>query len=585
MTTPREMMSSTPEYEAEGPTDPLIGVRLDERYIVEALIGEGGLGRVYRGRHLKLHRPVAIKILLEEHRDMAVLRQRFEREARTLSALSHPNIVTITDFGVDGVGQHEVPYLVMELVEGRDLESVLQSEGRLPPRRAFEIMRQLLKSLAYAHAQGIVHRDLKPGNMLLRSLPDGSEHLEVLDFGLAKFFEEEESPSTTSAKLTRVGTIVGTPAYMAPEQVEGARCDARTDVYAATLVLFEMLTGRMAFESQETATLLRHHLITPPPGLRQSAPGSYAAPELETLMSRGLAKKPSDRFADGAAMLTALEALDFDDAFRPGGGRPSVLAMATLATESGKAPADALRLKAMLDKVPKRLRAPTAQLLEAVRTSPGLAKARGVGMRWRQLPLGVRAAASLAGVLVLTVILSVAVAMLKDDNRQTPGTVTRSLPLGDEEQTVPVIENKPDSRNPWENQAIPAELAPLHARLRGGRRLSRREIGTLNAFASAHPDDPRPLLLRAHAYTAQGWLSGALPYYRDAYAMDPSVRGDPLMLDAIVRMARSRKLASEGATLVRVIYGDEAEEAIEEHIEQANRADDRARLRALLKQL
>ncbi|MEM1417489.1 MAG: serine/threonine-protein kinase, partial [Myxococcota bacterium] len=189
----------------------LIGEVLGERYRVDALLGEGGIGRVYRATHLKLDRPVAVKVLLEEHRELALQRQRFEREVRTLARLRHPNIVTVVDFGV----AEGLPYLVMELVEGEDLDALLEGGGPFAPERAFEVLRQVLKSLAYAHEKGIVHRDLKPSNVLLTSLPDGSEHVEVLDFGLAKFIDPVEEAA--SPKLTRAGCIVGSPAYMAPE--------------------------------------------------------------------------------------------------------------------------------------------------------------------------------------------------------------------------------------------------------------------------------------------------------------------------------------------------------------------------------
>lgn len=543
--------------------DPLVGSVLDGRYSVDSLLGEGGLGRVYRGRHLKLGRPVAIKVLLEELREISNVRQRFEREAQTLSALSHPNIVTITDFGVERRDGEEIPYLVMELIDGCELEEVLQAEGRLQPERAFDIGRQLLKSLAYAHAQGIVHRDLKPGNILLRKLPDGSEHVEVLDFGLAKFFEEE-AKSDPGTKLTRVGTIVGTPAYMAPEQVEGARCDARTDVYAATLVLYEMLTGRMAFEAPDASTLLRHHLITPPPTLAESMPGATANAELEALIQRGLAKVPSERFADGTEMLTALEAIALDRAFRPSDLPPpkrTAPGSTALLTD----------LRPSLDQVVARIPAPVKDAFGRASKSPLVASAR-------KLPKGVLAAGGLFGALLIAVVFWW-LASLFEAPSQPP------LPMPQADTVLPILEDKPEARDPFADEPIPEELAPLHAKLQAGRRLSRREIGTLRAFAADHPNDPRPRLLHAHAYVAKGWLSMALPIYLEAYALDPSVRGDPLMLEGIVRMARSRALELEGANAVKGMYGDEAEEAVEHAIEEARRPDDVERLRALLDEL
>ncbi len=544
--------------------DPLVGSVLDGRYSVDSLLGEGGLGRVYRGRHLKLGRPVAIKVLLEELRAQTNVRQRFEREAKAVAALNHPNIVTITDFGVEKREGEEIPYLVMELIDGRELEQVLQDEGRLQPQRAFDIARQLLKSLAYAHAQGIVHRDLKPGNVLLRKLPDGSEHVEVLDFGLAKFFEDG-AKSEPGTKLTRVGTIVGTPAYMAPEQVEGSRCDARTDVYAATLVLYEMLTGRMAFEAPDASTLLRHHLITPPPTLRESMPGTAANEELEAFIQKGLAKVPSERFANGSDMLAALEAIALERAFRP----------SELPPPKRSAPGPTALLS---DALRPSLDGVVARIPEPVKDAFGRASKSPLVTRAKTLPKWVLAAAGLVGALLIATTFWWIASLFE-------GPPPAPLPIPQADTTLPVLEDKPDARNPFTDEPVPEDLAPLHAKLQAGRRLSRREIGTLRAYAAEHPNDPRPMLLHAHAYVARGWLSMALPIYLEVYALDPSVRGDPRMLEGIVRMARSRTLELEGANAVKGIYGDEATEAVERAIEEARRPDDIERLRALLDEL
>ncbi|MCB9637156.1 MAG: serine/threonine protein kinase, partial [Sandaracinus sp.] len=248
----------------EDARDPLIGRVLEGRYRIDDLLGEGGIGRVYRAMHLKLDRPVALKVLHEGFRNSADVRQRFEREAKTLSALRHPNVVTITDYGVED----DLPFLVMELVEGRDLDQLLESrEELLPIGRVLGLMAQVLRSLAQAHGMGIIHRDLKPGNALLQVLPDGSDHVEVLDFGLAKFVDDAPA-AVSSPKLTRAGTVVGTPAYMAPEQASRGTCDARTDVYAAGVMLFELLTGELPFPMQDPAAMLRAHLVQTPPKLR-----------------------------------------------------------------------------------------------------------------------------------------------------------------------------------------------------------------------------------------------------------------------------------------------------------------------------
>ena len=197
--------------------DSLIGRKLDGRYEVLARLGEGGVGVVYRGRQVQLGRLVAIKVL---HQDAAAIpewRRRFEREARALSALAHPNVVPVTDFGID----RGVPFLVMELLQGKTLADLIK-EGPLPLWRALDIARQTLRGLAFAHGKGIVHRDLKPANVFLQALPDQADHVRLLDFGMVKFLEGASSRNPAAETLTRAGVVFGTPAYMSPEQAKGA---------------------------------------------------------------------------------------------------------------------------------------------------------------------------------------------------------------------------------------------------------------------------------------------------------------------------------------------------------------------------
>ena len=234
--------------------DSLIGRKLDGRYEVLGRLGEGGVGVVYRARQVHLGREVAIKVL---HQDAAAIpewRRRFEREAQALSALAHPNVVPVTDSGIDS----GVPFLVMELLQGKTLADLLK-EGPLPLWRALDIARQLLRGLAFAHGKGIVHRDLKPANVFLQELPDQADHVRLLDFGMVKFLEKADSGPMADT-LTRVGVVFGTPAYMSPEQAKGGPADARTDVYAAGC--------RAVPASRRAASVHRRHLR----GRRHGAP-------------------------------------------------------------------------------------------------------------------------------------------------------------------------------------------------------------------------------------------------------------------------------------------------------------------------
>ncbi len=282
---------------------------LEGRFQVEDRIGEGGVGFVYRAIQLKLNRRVAVKLLQRDMVGDEELRPRFEREAVTLAALSHPNIVSIQDYGMVR-GQ---PFLVMELLEGRTLREVLDSEGALEPLRALRLTRQLLQGLCYAHGRGIVHRDLKPANLLVQDLP-AVEHLKVLDFGLVKLLPG--SYLDRGVQLSRVGFTFGTPPYMSPEHATGGYVDARSDIYSVGILLFEMLTGKKPFDG-ELHEIIRHHLSSPVPKLWERRPELAGREDLQALVDRCLAKLREDRFETCAELLAALEGVTLRTSLLP----------------------------------------------------------------------------------------------------------------------------------------------------------------------------------------------------------------------------------------------------------------------------
>lgn len=279
-------------------TTPDPDVILDGRYRLQGIVGTGGMGRVYRAEHVGLGRPVAIKVLDPKLLSDDTARRRFEREAQATSRLRHANCVGVTDFGAMPDGS---PYLVMDLVEGITLEDLLDAENRLPLPRAVHIMRHLLRGLGHAHSQGLVHRDLKPANIMLTT--DGADRdvVRILDFGLARMVDGG------SDRVTRTGIVCGTPRYMSPEQALDRPLDARTDLYAASILLFEMLAGRTPFESDETLGLLKLHLSAPVPRIAEVTPGVVVPQELEELIRRGLGKTPDERPASADDYLAALE--------------------------------------------------------------------------------------------------------------------------------------------------------------------------------------------------------------------------------------------------------------------------------------
>ncbi len=281
------------------PGDPLVGRSLGP-YRLEARIGVGATGVVYRVSSDDAAAPLALKVLHEELGSIGGLEGRYRREAAILGRLSHPNIVRIRDFGA-AEGR---TYIAMDLLVGQTLEEAL-AEAPLHPRRALAIYEPVLEALAQAHALGIVHRDLKPANVFLHR--DG--RIMLLDFGLSKILSVEEVREGEEPTLTRSGRIVGTPGYMAPEQITGAFIDARADVYALGVMLFELLADRRPFMYERRSELLRAHLLEDVPDPTALRPGLWVDPALDALIRRALHKTPSERFADARAMHAALREL------------------------------------------------------------------------------------------------------------------------------------------------------------------------------------------------------------------------------------------------------------------------------------
>ncbi|MBN8613847.1 MAG: tetratricopeptide repeat protein [Deltaproteobacteria bacterium] len=273
-----------------------VGTLLGGRYEVVAPLGSGGYGSVYRGRHVALDLPVAIKTIHLEGVSRQEVLARFVREARTVARVKHRHVLTVFDAGLFDDG---TPYLVTELIEGVDLERRLMI-GALPVTAVVQIGRQLVSALVALEDTGIVHRDIKPGNLMLRREADGGVHLTVIDFGIAKSREP-------MARLTRSGAIVGTPHYMSPEQLRGEGLDARADLWAACAVLYECLCGQPPFDGDSPPVVIGRILtaeLTPVLSLRPDCP-----PELAAFIERGLSRSWETRFEDARSALGALDAI------------------------------------------------------------------------------------------------------------------------------------------------------------------------------------------------------------------------------------------------------------------------------------
>jgi serine/threonine protein kinase len=356
--------------------DPLIGTRIDGRYDVVSVLGEGGMGRIYEVRHAALDRAFAMKILRPELAQDADLAARFILEAKATASVKHPNVVQITDFGrlPDGV-----PFFVMELLVGHTLGEVIKAGGPVPPARAVRILRKVAGALAAAHAAGVVHRDLKPDNVflvggsrdlaapddpgrgrLLAMLSSGAD-VRVVDFGAAKI--------VGSTRMTRAGVVFGTPHYMSPEQAGGQPVDQRADVYSLGVIMYEMFTGRVPFEAETYMGVLTQHMFAHPSRPSEVAGAARELGALEEITMICLAKRAEERFASMDDLIAAIDQAvrldgegdtDLGPRLAPGGERVSRSVRPPLHDDPGLPSFAEMRLALDSDRPPRpfRRRAP-----------------------------------------------------------------------------------------------------------------------------------------------------------------------------------------------------------------------------------
>jgi eukaryotic-like serine/threonine-protein kinase len=576
--------------------DDLFGRVLDGRYAIEGKLGEGGLGVVYRATQTRLGRPVAVKVLHAEHAKKQMLRDRFEREARSLARLAHPNIVDVIDYGID----EEAPFLVMELLEGRPLDAAIRAG--LAPDEGLAIGRSVIGAVAYAHGKGVVHRDLKPGNIFLQRLPDGTESPRVLDFGLAKFLGE----TTAGAALTKTGAILGTPAYMSPEQASGATSDIRADVYSLGIVLYELLTGTRPFLGPP-AELLRMHLLADLPSLESGRPGLPDADALDVVLRRATAKSASKRYAHAGELLDALAPIEMARGSRasaPGAGPKE---RASLDTDDvvTVVPAEASR--------PAAARPAGKGIESTVVVRSGAEAAAGRSLRRAGL---IAAAAIVASVAAWAFFLVGDPAGTTEaaPGRETalePGEAQRTVPppegLSDphpEPEPMPAAttaadtsavrvagaaaavararEARPRVTATAERYVLPPELEAIRNRYRPGARLVEGDRRMLFRYSDAHRGDPRAWLLMAHIDFEFGARSDALRFYGYALREDAGARAAEPMLRDVVIMAGHRAVGRRAAAMLEETWGRDALPVIDAVLREADLdADEQSRLREL----
>ncbi len=349
--------------------DPLIGATVGGRFKVEELVGQGGMGKVYRARHLALDRLVCLKMLKPALLEDPTVVGRFEREAMAASRLNHPNSIQVLDFGrneADGA-----LYLVMEYVQGKDLRAVLRDEWPVPEERLCRIMAQVLAALGEAHAHHVIHRDLKPENIMIEQRRDHPDFVKVLDFGIAKILDSD------LPGLTRADVVCGTPQYMAPEQATGGKLDARCDLYAVGVMLYQMVTSHLPFDGDSSMDVLTRQVHEPPVPPRKRQPGAPISERMESLILHVLSKDPARRPQSAVELRQLLLAVPHGNDVAAEGARqdlrPAVPTEAQRSSQRAKTPAEA-REGARKRKLPS----------SAIAGAAAVAILAGLALRWQR---------------------------------------------------------------------------------------------------------------------------------------------------------------------------------------------------------
>jgi eukaryotic-like serine/threonine-protein kinase len=288
-------------------SDPYVGKTIEGKYIVERLLGEGGMGFVYRARHKIIDKRVALKILKTDASREKEMAERFVQEAKSASSIGHPHIVDITDFGSmpDGAA-----FFVMEYLDGSSLSALLEEhkDRGVPVPRVIHLAKQLAQGLGAAHAAGVVHRDLKPDNVMLVTRGSDKDFVKILDFGIAKAVGE------TTSRITKAGTVFGTPHYMSPEQAAGTPVDQRTDIYSLGVILYEMASGRVPFDADNFMGILTQHMYRAPVSMLALVPPPDGVPPgLDAIVRKCLSKKPEQRYASMEELVGDLTRLEKGD--------------------------------------------------------------------------------------------------------------------------------------------------------------------------------------------------------------------------------------------------------------------------------
>ena len=402
----------------------LVGVVLDGRYRLDALLGEGGMGAVFRAHHLAMDRKVAVKLLKPHLTTDEVALQRFLREARSTLKVESPHAVKVLDFGMTSFPAPQRDYyIVLEYLDGRSVQRELDVDGSFAAARVVHIAKQVLHALGVAHRMGLIHRDIKPDNILLLRVGDDPDYTKVLDFGVAKLMEGSEHSTQSQLALTQAGMVFGTPEFMSPEQSCGLSLDGRSDLYSLAATMFAMLTGCGMYQAGSPIEWLTHHARTPAPHLAEGRAELARFPELDQALQRCLAKHPEARPQTAEDMSRLLASVEPTLSRKHGDrhGKPTLVARALKSAPSSyfhPLPSETLDSDApagspSLESAIQRAKAPTLPPAEG-RTTSG-SGARGVEGRARGVWLGLGALA-MVGMLVSVIV----VATRKPSHRTAP---------------------------------------------------------------------------------------------------------------------------------------------------------------------
>jgi len=281
----------------------MLGQVVEDRYLIEAALGEGAMGRVYRARHIKVGRPVAIKVMHRDHARVPTIVERFAREAMIAARLRHPNVVSVLDVGTT---PDRLPMIVLELAPGDPLSHLI--DGPLATARVINLVSQLLRGLDHAHSAGLIHRDLKPDNILVETTADGSEIPRIVDFGIA--VSRDRDDSVAGRRLTEANTVIGTPFYMSPEQARAKELDGRTDLFSLGVITYELLAGMPPFPGSSVDVALAN-ASKDPPAIWERA-GVEVDPLLESFARKLMARRREQRFSSAREALQVLELVERD---------------------------------------------------------------------------------------------------------------------------------------------------------------------------------------------------------------------------------------------------------------------------------